>query len=543
MTALKDKIIEHFPLATPRPGQIESIEFALNAFNSGKRFVMLEAPTGAGKSVLGLTLSQFYQDSYYITIQKFLQDQLSKDFGEQGKHGSFMVDLKGRNAYECTYELNKSLNTAATIAKWKSRKHDCAEGHCRLKGKSKYDECISGTGQKLCPYFVQRSAAMASPVALMNFSSFLFQTRFTEGFDKRELLIIDEGHNIEGQLMDFVSLTLSSSDLDIKLPIFDTPEEYAQWLQAEQVYDQMMLKKRMAEEEKNPKKADEYEGTARKVQEFITEMSKEDHSPWVFDIKETKFGAVIQFKPIFIHEFAEEYLFSRADKILIMSATILNANVMRRSLGINKEEMVAKRLGCNFPIKNRPICYTPVAKATGGARKQHEWGPKITAGVDKIMDKYAGKKGIIHTHNFAISEMLLADCKRSARDRFLFQKNFDNKYVMMEEHADRKDSVIVAPAMHEGLDLKGNLSRFQIVCKMPFANFIDDKQLGARKDIDPEFYDWLTALKLVQSVGRSVRSETDWAHTFILDESFGWWYKRNKSKMIPKWFQEAVREL
>ena len=58
-------------------------------------------------------------------------------------------------------------------------------------------------------------------------------------------------------------------------------------------------------------------------------------------------------------------------------------------------------------------------------------------------------------------------------------------------------------------------------------------------EIDPQFYTWLTALKLVQSVGRSVRSETDWADTFILDKSFEWWHKRNL-KMLPTWFKEAL---
>jgi Rad3-related DNA helicase len=101
------------------------------------------------------------------------------------------------------------------------------------------------------------------------------------------------------------------------------------------------------------------------------------------------------------------------------------------------------------------------------------------------------------------------------------------------------NSIIIAPAMHEGLDLADDLSRFQIICKIPFPNFHQDKQLAVRMESDPVFYDWITALKLVQSAGRSVRSKTDWADTYILDGSFEWWFRKNK-RLLPSWFTEAI---
>jgi len=121
----------------------------------------------------------------------------------------------------------------------------------------------------------------------------------------------------------------------------------------------------------------------------------------------------------------------------------------------------------------------------------------------------------------------------------LFQKNFINKSAMLKWHGSTDDSVLVAPAMHEGLDLIDDLSRFQIVCKVPFPNQFEDKQLAERMKMDPKYYEWLTALKLVQSIGRSIRSEDDWAETYIIDQSFQWWYRKNR-KILPTWFREAV---
>src|SRR4051812_21656735 len=90
-------IMSHMPHPTPRRGQIEAIRFVLDSFDAGKRFVILEAPTGAGKSAIGLTVADVYSNSYYLTIQKILQAQIIRDYA-----GCGMVELKGRNAYPCT---------------------------------------------------------------------------------------------------------------------------------------------------------------------------------------------------------------------------------------------------------------------------------------------------------------------------------------------------------------------------------------------------------------------------------------------------------
>ena len=91
-------IEEYFPFDKCRPGQKECIEAILNAYNDGKRFVILEAPTGSGKSVIGMTVAKFFSNSYYLTIQKILQDQLMRDFASD-----MTRVLKGRNAYKCDY--------------------------------------------------------------------------------------------------------------------------------------------------------------------------------------------------------------------------------------------------------------------------------------------------------------------------------------------------------------------------------------------------------------------------------------------------------
>lgn len=532
-----EEVAKLFPLPVPRDGQLETIKWILDTFASGKRIAVLEAPTGAGKSAIAITAALFFPDSYYITANKSLQDQLCSDFGEQGKRARLLVDLKGRNAYECLHNPDPRVNTALSIQKWNiTAPHSCADGHCRLKDKSFYPTCINN---KSCPYYEQVQKAQTSPICLMNFSSFLYQTAFTKRFSSRQLMVIDEGHNIEPQLMNFVSLSVSDADFTIPLPEYNTPEQYAVWLVDNKIIDDLTKKLYEARDDEDARRTEELESQINKMNGFIKEMSEDDHGQWIVEFTETRTGRRAAFKPVFISKYARQLLFNYGGYVLIMSATILDVNIVARSLGINKSELASKRMGCKFPVEKRPIYYKPVAKITGGKSSIDRWGKQLTTAVNDIVRQYAGKKGIIHTHNFYIAEMLVNNCDNDVKQRMLYQKEFRTKTEMLDHHTTTQDTVLVAPAMHEGIDLAGDLSRFQIICKVPFPNQFEDKQLAARMEVDPQFYEWLTALKLVQASGRSVRSETDWADTYIIDESFGWWYRKNR-KMLPAWFVEAL---
>ena len=63
---------QHFPYPKPRAEQTNAIEFALDAFQTqGKRFVIIEAGTGVGKSAIGLTIAKtIANSSYFLTTQK-----------------------------------------------------------------------------------------------------------------------------------------------------------------------------------------------------------------------------------------------------------------------------------------------------------------------------------------------------------------------------------------------------------------------------------------------------------------------------------------
>ena len=70
-----------FPYKSIRGNQTEAIEFAIEAFlNEGKRFVIIEAGTGVGKSAIGLTVARYLNYSLpflgHFRSQRLLITQL-----------------------------------------------------------------------------------------------------------------------------------------------------------------------------------------------------------------------------------------------------------------------------------------------------------------------------------------------------------------------------------------------------------------------------------------------------------------------------------
>ncbi|HLR46843.1 MAG TPA: DEAD/DEAH box helicase family protein, partial [Deinococcales bacterium] len=83
-----------FPYPEYRPGQKEALDAARAAFAAGKRFVVIEAPTGSGKSGMAVALARENGSAYVVTAQKLLQDQYVRDFPD-------LALMKGRSNYPC----------------------------------------------------------------------------------------------------------------------------------------------------------------------------------------------------------------------------------------------------------------------------------------------------------------------------------------------------------------------------------------------------------------------------------------------------------
>lgn len=153
-----------------------------------------------------------------------------------------------------------------------------------------------------------------------------------------------------------------------------------------------------------------------------------------------------------------------------------------------------------------------------------------------------------NNHNYVASHVVVHNCVSYAisenlrehemnNPRLIFQNRGDTAAEIIQRHtADPGPTVMVAPAMIEGIDLYDDLGRLQIICKVPYP-YIGDPVIAAKMKLDPEWYAWRTVMSVVQAIGRCVRSDSDWAHTYILDECFGDLFMK-WSKMFPVHFQK-----
>lgn len=526
---VEDNFIDDvFPMKEYRHGQKEAIKKILDSFSSGKKFVLLNAPTGSGKSVIGYTVSKILGSSFYLTSTKILQSQLVGDFDD-------IVDLKGRNAYKCNYwtsYLNdpSCCNTIDAITHSQSYKN-CANGHCKSIGsaKCKYE------GN--CEYWNRLNEAIQATVCAMNYKSFLFQMMVGNRFVDRSLLIADEGHNIENELMDFVSVTFTDKMLraaNIKIEDLGSVQAYQERFRTNDISSILSELKALALSQSSIKEYEEIERLEIKLNMFMIE----DPTWWVYELKNHKNGnTTLEFKPIYVRQHVNRLVFSKASSILIMSATLIDFNMIMDMYGIDRNDCVTITMPNSFPKENRPI----YKKYAGSMNFKDKFGtmPELIKKVNDICRHYRDFRGIIHTHNFEIMKKLEECCSQEVSQRFLLQTNFQNKEAMLEEHAQTKNGIIVAPAMHEGLDLRDDLSRFQIICKIPYPNFMDNKQLKMRTELNHNYLGYLCALKIIQSYGRSIRSEDDWADTYVIDSEFDRFVQRNRA-MLPKWFVEAI---
>ena len=508
-----------FPFKAYRQGQREALEQARAAFARGKRFVVIEAPTGSGKSAIAVTLAREAKSAYVLTAQKLLQDQYLRDFPD-------LALMKGRSNYPC---LVAPTHAAAA---------PCIAGR-------KFPQCDD------CPYFCAKDEAMAARGAMMNYAYYLAELNYSGGFGERDLLVLDEAHNAEAALMSFIQVTLSDSKLlgigvSETIPAALSDEDYFDF--AEDVMPRLLSRSR--ELDARLKKDNltselalkfmqdkQYLDNQLKRLELLTYSRSENFVQWVVERGRTAEGQWLSFKPVRGAAFAHDLLFSFAERVLMLSATILDAPTYLRSLGIEPEDAEVIRVASDFPPENRPIYLRPVARLTRHHLEQDL--PKLLREVTELFEAHPQDKGIVHAHSYKISSYLAQNLPERHRRRLVTHYGSDGRDAALEKHlSSREATVLVSPSMTEGVDLVGDLSRWQVICKIPYP-YLGDPQIARRKQEDAAWYDWRTCLTVVQAYGRSVRSADDFAVTYVLDADFPAFLKRQRRR-LPEWFLEAV---
>jgi Rad3-related DNA helicase len=518
-------ILDFFPYSSFRKNQRETIEKIQAAFDSDKKYVLLESPTGSGKSAIAITLSLYNSPAYILTSQKVLQDQYTNDY-----ESTDVRILKGKSNYECKYFGDI----------------DCKEG-C-----NKIDKCpMKGE----CEYEVAKRQAQAAKVALMNYSYFFHVMEFTDSFQPRKLIICDECHRGDAELMKFVEFSFSSfwlSKLGItsQIPEYETTNEYVNWLNEIKIkiktrllsvkHDLDELKKQTIKDLNLIKDfEEELESLVTLDSKIIRFLISCSETEWIFEIIEaekTKTKSIF-FKPLMVSHFTETYLFSKAQKVFLMSATVLSKKNMCNNFGIKEEDCVFIKVPSNFPNENRPMYLTRTGSMSMGAIDKTL--PKIVSDLEKVLKHHPDVKGIVHTHTYKITQYIMNNISNEFRNRIMTHTAEERESKLQEYMLSSEPKVLLAPSMTDGVDLKDDLARFVVIVKIPYL-YLGDKQVKRRMEIDGDWYRWKAALTLVQAAGRAMRHEEDYCTIYIMDSAIGFFLRQN-NEYFPEYFIDSIQ--
>ena len=123
--------------------------------------------------------------------------------------------------------------------------------------------------------------------------------------------------------------------------------------------------------------------------------------------------------------------------------------------------------------------------------------------------------------------------------RFLFREEGSTNETIIKEHVLRTDdTVIVSPSLTMGLDLKGDLGKWQVIIKLPYPS-LGSKRVKKLFETDPGWYKMKMFVSLIQACGRCTRSAEDESITYILDGLSAKTIIENKN-ILPKHFLDRI---
>jgi Rad3-related DNA helicase len=479
-----------------------------------------------------MTLARWSGDAYLLTSQKMLQDQYEREFGGE------LALVKGRDNYSC------ERYPAAVVP--------TSQGACR---RPRGPACG-------CPYVRAKQAAVNSPVFCTNTAYFATLRHWhTEHLRRRKLLVIDEAHNLESQLVSVFTARFSYDEMrewfgrplprlaqaDEYRPVL---AEYAERLESRRqeiaraldvvrppaLPDEVFLEAPPTREEHDLlEQRDQLDSALARLNFFLDAEDRE----WIVRYPAEPLAA-LSLVPLTVASMAQGLLAECADVTVLSSAYLGHREVLAECFGLDAEGVRVFTIGSPFALEQRPIVYRPIGALSQATRAQLE--PALFAEVGAILAAHPDEKGLIHVASYAMGRRLVHDlATRAPREsrRLLWIDSASGKSPALGHHrASPLPTVLVSPSLREGVDLPDDFLRFQVVTKLPYPD-LGDPWTAARRARDPRWYAVETAKSLVQAYGRSCRHVGDHGVTYVLDAQFVRFLQHYRV-LLPEWFLDAA---
>lgn len=526
----------------------EQTRAIIDVTESAERVRVVSAPTGIGKSVIGITIPVITQGrGLILTSTRILQRAYMSAAEQMG-----MRLVQGASNYRCV-----ELEDGGRFS------------HLRGSGPATADRgpCKSGVSCPLkdgggCEQYDDLRAAAQSDLVIGNYMWWLSNYR-TSGWMLRsaeerrcatekgeaddldilgnfDYLILDEAHAAEDHVSNSLHIDLeigaARSLLDVEpLTSTATVAQWAAWGAAamgktKQYVDELALTVKVGnDDEVRTAHADLVR--LRKLQQTL-EAIRNMRGRWVVD--HVSNSRMISFDPIWADSYAEERLYRGIPNIILMSATILPAEM--KYLGITQFDYFD--FDSPFHITRRPVWQWPVTKMfykmTTGQMKQ-----SVRATEQLMLDR-SDRKGIIHSVSYKRAREIQQYSSPAIRDRLLLHAPTGTAQMVerFKRLSASSGAALLSPSISTGYDFPGEECEYIIIPKVPYPPMTSPVMI-ARTETDKQYSSFYAAKQIVQMAGRGMRSMEDRCETIITDSTFGGLLRN--VKLFPKWFLHARR--
>lgn len=488
------------PFDSWRPGQRLAIRTALHAKT---RHVVLQAPTGAGKSTIAAALMQLdNRRSITLTGTKGLQEQYRNSY-------DWMYDIRGMGNYEC-------LAASDTFKKLFVYRRDtimCDEGPC----KSGRACTLHDSG---CTYFDAYRGALASQTTLTNYSYLLAMRRFGRGLGGAHRLILDEAHALPEELMSACRIEIPCGMIDGNPP--ETWKHWTQWAA------------QMLHELRPQGETEDVRQRRTKLIDSLTQLGSINET-WAWDVV----GETVVFEPtiprLLFSALADD---ATCRSLVYLSATITPATL--KLLNIDPRTVTFQEMRSRFDVKRRPIYLVDTVRVD---HKMSGDGIRFWLNrIDKIIKQRLDRKGVIHTVSYGRMYDIL---KGSSHSGIMVAPRSASELTATVERFRkmRAPAVLISPSVTTGWDFPYTDCEYQILAKVPFPD-TRSNIAKARIAATEGYREHITMQAIVQAAGRGMRADDDQCETFIIDNHAVWFLPMARQMgLSPQWFSEAVHRV
>lgn len=522
---------------TPYPGQEDLVINILESFyTKGSKNVILSADTGTGKSIIGAVVACCISEiedeqlaSFILMNNNALVQQYSRTFDSYGDHKFFQI--KGASNYPCDalrkFTQNKDANAESCVVKQVS-------------------DAVKSNVCDQCEYAIAKRQNNRTENLITNYSYYLVSKLWSRHLQDRCLTIFDEAHTLNDVFCSHSEIYVSEERLT------KTIEEVKSYFGIEaQASIEMLVKlknglqlKRLnesnytsfvthllgaykdisslfakkAEKEQDLTQYDRLAKMAKKYFNFGCKIGdfleyEFDHS---FEFNEETLECHI--KPIFVGKMSKVIL---GPKNLFMSATI-SKEFMVQTLDLDEAETDFVKAPSAFPKENKTVVFYQTQTLNYQGMKDPDVVSNMLDSIVEIVTQHAKEtreSGIILTPSFYVTDSIAHRLKKiSGVNVIAHGKGSKAADCISKFKSAKTPTVLISPSIYEGIDLPGDLSRFQIIVKAPYPSLGDARMQKIAADYG-QVYRMITLMKVIQGIGRSIRSTDDWAVTYILDKN------------------------